>query len=73
MFRKDRLSVLAGIVLIVILSIPVVNVVFAVIMFIRRGTSGTVKNFFVAYLILWCFAVFGLFNGAFANMQGLFG
>jgi len=33
MFRRDRLSVLAWIALIVILSIPIVNVIFAVWMF----------------------------------------
>jgi len=66
--------VLAWIALIVILSIPIVNVIFAVWMFIRRGTSDTVKNFFVAYLILDILAAgLGLFNGAFANFQGLFG
>ncbi|MBU1020432.1 MAG: hypothetical protein KJ847_04395, partial [Firmicutes bacterium] len=68
------LSVLAWIVLIVILSIPIVNIIFAVWMFIRRGTSDTVKNFFVAYLILYVLAAWlGIFNGAFANLQGLFG
>lgn len=74
MFRNDKLSVFAWIALIVILSIPIVNVVFAVWMFIRRGTSDTVKNFFIAYLILYILAAgLGLFNGAFSNFQGLFG
>jgi hypothetical protein len=73
MFRKDKLSVLSWLVLIVILSIPVVNIIFAVLMFIRRGTSDTVKNFFIAYLVLYFLAFFGMFNGAFDNMQNLFG
>lgn len=73
MFRKDRLSVIAWMVLIIILSIPVVNIIFAVVMFLRGKTSHTVKNFFIAYLIFYCFAVFGMFNGSFENMQGLFG
>ena len=73
MFKRDKLSILAWIVLIVILSIPVLNVIFAVYMFIKRGTSDTVKNFFIAYLILFFLAFFGMFNGAFENMQGLFG
>lgn len=74
MFRRDKLSVLAWIALIVILSIPIVNIIFAVWMFIRRGTSDTVKNFFVAYLILYILAAWlGIFNGAFSNLQGLFG
>jgi len=42
-------------------------------MFIRRGTSDTVKNFFIAYLLLYALAFLGMFNGAFSNMQGLFG
>jgi len=73
MFRKDKLSVLDWIILIIILSIPVLNIVFAVLMFIRRGTSDTVKNFFIAYLLLYALAFLGMFNGAFSNMQGLFG
>lgn len=73
MFRRDKLSVLAWMALIIILSIPILNIVFAGWMFIRRGTSETVKNFFIAYLILYFFAFFGVFNGAFSNMQGLFG
>ena len=73
MFRKDRLSVFGWLVLIVVLSIPVVNIIFAVVMFIRKGTSDTVKNFFIAYLVLYFLAFFGMFDGAFANMRGLFG
>ncbi len=73
MFRRDKLSVLAWIVLIIILSIPILNIVFAVYMFIGGRSSDTVKNFFIAYLILYFLAFFGMFNGAFENMQGLFG
>ena len=73
MFRRDKLSVLAWIILIIILSIPVLNIIFAVVMFLRSGTSDTVKNFFIAYLLLYALAFFGMFNGAFSNMQGLFG
>ena len=73
MFSKDRLSVLAWIVLIIILSIPVLNIIFAVIMFLRPRTSATVKNFFIAFLVLYGLAFLGIANGAFSNMQGLFG
>ncbi len=73
MFRRDKLSVLAWIILIIILSIPVVNLIFAVLMFISKKTSDTVKNFFIAYLVLYALAFFGMFNGAFSNMRGLFG
>lgn len=74
MFRRDRLTVLAWIVLIIILSIPIVNVIFAVFMFIRRGTSATVKNFFIAYLILYVLAAWlGFFNMSsfFASISGM--
>lgn len=74
MFRRDKLSVLAWIVLIVILSIPILNIIFVVWMFIRRGTSDTVKNFFIAYLLLFILAYFlGIFDGAFHTIQGLIG
>ena len=73
MFKRDKLSVLAWIVLIVALSIPVFNIIFAVFLFIRRRTSDTVRNFFIAYLILWALAYLGVLTGAFANIQGLFG
>ena len=73
MFRKDKLSVLSWLVLIIILSIPVVNVIFVLVMLLGPGASSTVKNFFIAYLILWALAFFGMFNGAFDNVSGLFG
>ena len=73
MFRRDKLSVTAWIILILILSVPILNVAFVVWMFIRPRTSDTVKNFFVAYLILWFLAWIGIFTGAFDNVQGLFG
>lgn len=72
MFRNDKLSVLEWILLLVILTVPILNVVFAVWMFIRGKASETVKNFFVAYLILYLFAWLGILGGVFDNMQGLF-
>jgi len=71
-FRNDKLSVMEWIFLLVILTIPILNVVFAVWMFIRGKASETVKNFFVAYLILYLFAWVGILGGVFDNMQGLF-
>lgn len=72
MFRTDRLSVLEWILLLVILSVPILNVVFAVWMFFRGKASETVKNFFIAYLILYLLAFLGVLGGVFENMQGLF-
>ena len=72
MFRHDKLSVFEWILLLVILAVPILNVVFAVWMFIKGNASETVKNFFVAYLILYLLAWMGIFGGVFENMQGLF-
>lgn len=73
MFRSDRLSVLAWMVLLVLLTIPIVNVIFVIWILIRRRASQTVKNFFWAYAIFYILAWFGLFGGVFENLQGLFG
>lgn len=73
MFRKDRLSVLAWMVLLFILTVPILNVIFVVWILIRRRASHTVKNFFLAYGVFYLLAIFGMFNGVFSNMQGLFG
>ena len=72
MFKKDRLSVLEWIVLLIILAIPILNVVFAVWMFFRGKASETVKNFFIAYLVLYLLAFIGVLGGVFENLQGLF-
>ena len=72
MFRSDKLSVLEWIVLLIILAVPVLNVIFAIWMFLRFKSSATVKNFFIAYLILYVLAWIGLFGGIFDNLQGLF-
>jgi len=73
MFSRNDLSVLAWIIMIVILSIPVVNVLFVIYIFLKRKANKSVKNFFVAYLILYCLAFFGVFNGVFDNIQHIFG
>lgn len=72
MFRNDKLSVLEWILLLVILTIPILNVIFAIWMFFRGRASETVKNFFVAYLILYLLAWLGILGGVFNNIQGLF-
>ena len=72
MFKKDKLSVIEWIVLLIILSVPILNVIFAVWMFLRGRASETVKNFFIAYLVLYVLAFLGMFGGVFDNIQGLF-
>ena len=72
MFRSSKVTVLEWIILLVICSVPILNIIFVVFMFIRGKASPTIKNFFVAYLILWVLAFFGMFTGVFSNFQGLF-
>lgn len=72
MFKRDRLTVLEWIVLLIILTIPILNVIFAIWMFFRGKASETVKNFFIAYLLLYLLAWIGVLGGVFENMQGLF-
>ena len=72
MFRSDRLSSLEWIILLIILTVPVLNVIFAVWMFFRGKASETVKNFFIAYLLLYLLAYLGVLTGVFENVRGLF-
>jgi hypothetical protein len=72
-FRSDKISILGWMVLLVLLTIPVVNVIFVIWILIRRRASQTVKNFFIAYGVFYLLAWLGLFNGVFENLQGLFG
>ncbi len=73
MFKSNKISVVGWMVLLVLCSIPVVNVIFVVWILIRRKASSTVKNFFIAYGVFYVLAFFGMFNGVFGNVQGIFG
>lgn len=73
MFKKNDISVLAWMILILILSVPVLNVIFVIWAIISDSVNKTVKHFFGAYLIFWLLALIGIFNGPFEAMQGLFG
>lgn len=73
MYTGKTVSVLGWILLLIIMNIPVVNVIFVIWMFIRRRANQSIKNFFVAYLIFYVFAMFGMFNGVFDNFAQLWG
>ena len=73
MFKRNEISTFAWIVLLVVLSIPILNVIVGVILYLDRKTNRTVKNFFNAFIVLWLLAMIGLFNGVFDNLLGLFG
>ena len=73
MYKKDDISVFAWIVLILILSVPVLNVIFVIWALVSDKANKTVKHFFAAYLVFWFLALFGIFDGTFAAFQGVFG
>lgn len=74
MFKSKDIGVIAWMILILILSVPILNVIFVVWTLLSSRVNKTVKNFFVAYLVFWVLAAaFGFFDGTFATLQGLFG
>lgn len=73
MYKRDDISVLAWIILILILSVPVLNVIFVIWALLSDKANKSVKNFFAAYLVFWFLALFGIFDGPFDALQGLFG
>ncbi len=73
MFKGKEISVLGWIILILILSVPILNVIFVIWALVSHKANKTVKNFFVAFLIFWALAFFGISNGSFDALQGLFG
>jgi hypothetical protein len=73
MFKKQDIGVLAWMILIIILSIPVINFIFVLWALLSSKVNRTVKNFFVAYLVFWFLAIFGIFDGTFEAFRGLFG
>lgn len=74
MFKRKDISVLAWMILILILSVPVLNVIFVVWVLLSSKANRSVKNFVVAGLMFWILAAaFGLFSETFAIISGLFG
>lgn len=58
MFKKNKLSILEWLLLIVILSIPILNVVFVIWGLLNNKFSQNLKNFGVAYVI-WVYVLGG--------------
>jgi len=73
MFSRKEVSVLGWMILLLILNVPILNVIFVIWAFLSSRVNKTLKNFFVAYLVFWLLAFFGIFTVTFENMQGLFG
>ena len=73
MFKGKEISVLGWIILILVLSVPIVNVIFVVWAILSHRVNRTVKNFFFAFLVFWALSFFGFFSVTFESLQGLFG
>lgn len=73
MFKKQEVSVVGWILLLVILNVPVLNIIFVVWAFLSNKVNRTLKNFFSAYLVFWLLSFFGIFSVTFDNFQSLFG
>jgi len=72
MFKRKEISVLGWVILILILSVPVLNVVFVIWAILSNRVNKSVKNFFFAYLVFWALSFFGIFSVTFDSLQGLF-
>ena len=73
MFKRKDISVLAWMILILILSVPILNVVFVVWVLLSSRANRSVKNFVIAGLMFWFLAaVFGFFSGTFEVITSLF-
>lgn len=73
MFTSDRVSVLGWVILLLIMSVPILNVIFVIWMFLRRKSSKTIKNFLVTFLVFYLLAFFGMQTGIFGGLSQLWG
>lgn len=63
MFKKNKLSIFEWFLLIIIVSIPIVNVIFIVWGVLGNKFSENLKNFGIAYVIFYLLFVGGLWQG----------
>lgn len=62
MFKKNKLNVLEWLILIILLSIPIVNIIFIIWGILNNKFSQNLKNFGIAYVI-WVYVLGGGFFG----------
>lgn len=65
MFKRNTLSILVWGLLILILSIPILNLIFLIWGFLAHRFSKNVRNFIVAYIILYFIFGVAAFQGGF--------
>lgn len=58
MFEKDQLGVFDWILFFVLMSIPIVNIIFFIILLAGGNTNQTLKNYLWAGIVMAVFAVF---------------
>ncbi len=62
MFKKNKLGIIEWLVLIIIMSIPIVNIVFLIWGLVKNKFSENLKNFVIAYFIVFLLLGGGLFQ-----------
>ncbi|MDI6453096.1 hypothetical protein [Peloplasma aerotolerans] len=60
MFKSDRVTVLEWMLIIGLMAVPFVNLAFILWIFIRKGSSQTVKNLVIAFGIFIVIAIIAL-------------
>ncbi len=63
MFKKNKLNVLEWLILIIIVSIPIVNVIFIIWGVLNNKFSENLKNFAIAYVIFYLLIAGGIWQG----------
>lgn len=58
MFEKDQLGVFDWILFFVLMSIPVVNIIFFIVLLAGGNTNQTLKNYLWAGIVMAVFAIF---------------
>ena len=62
MFKKNKLGILEWFILILVMSIPIVNIIFLIWGILKNKFSENLKNFGVAYVLFIILIGGGLFN-----------
>lgn len=65
MFKQNKLTIFQWFVLILIMSVPILNIIFLVWGFLTNRFSRNLKNFIIAYLIFYLLFAGGLFQFGF--------
>ncbi len=63
MLKKTKLSIIEWFVLVLIMSIPLVNVIVLIWGLVKNKFSENIKNFVIAYIIFYFIFLGGLWQG----------